>query len=321
MKTLKKPYNMLIRSKRCVSQEWLLGTLSLIFVKVSPSKVKVFEWSHGRLKRDPVVSLYKSYTVLHRWPHCGDPLYWKIASLMKIKFKTLHTFGFRLVTFSDGSRAVFFPGMKITYGGKPVRPYPKKWQCETREALDTMRLEKNRRQRLYHKRHYPYLAAARRFEAAAEYESGQKTRVNEQPIRVDVEKLPLTDVFKLRNVSHRRILIDYYGLDAILATLDSKVLDSEVINGNSYQLVMVSSPYYNSPLGNGMVGTYLRMINPSTGETHFEGVPNYRSTRPRVAHPRAFPLTSRGGLSSQTVRGALAWRDGEDEYTVPVQLT
>jgi len=53
------------------------------------------------------------------------------------------------------------------------------------------------------------------------------------------------------------------------------------------------------------------MVNPSTDEIHFEGVPNLNGDR------------GWGGLTKETVKHALAWRDSDtgNEYEVPVILT
>ena len=47
------------------------------------------------------------------------------------------------------------------------------------------------------------------------------------------------------------------------------------------------------------------MINPSTGESHFEGVANVAGT------PSNRGWSSGGELQSATVKAALSWRDGD----------
>ena len=61
----------------------------------------------------------------------------------------------------------------------------------------------------------------------------------------------MDDVFKLQNVSHRKYIIDYYGMDTILAGLESTVIDSDVINGNAYELLEVIIPFSNGEDGEG----------------------------------------------------------------------
>lgn len=308
MPTFKQRYNMLTRSKGYVAKETIFSTLSLIFVKVNRSKVNVYEISGGCLKSDPVVSLYEKHLTLHYWPLQGYSLYNHMRHFAKIRYKMVGWIDF--VVFADGTRSIFFPGMKVTYGGKPVQPYPKKRRQETKEVLQEIRERKNAMQRLYYHRK----KSAERFEAAAEYESGRYGF--RRLVHVDVSKLPMDDVFKLQNVSQRQSLIDYYGLDAILAGLETEVIDKDVINGNPYELVTVKIPFSQSSVEE-EIGTYLRMVNPSTDEIHFEGVPNYDRELARSREEWDRDET----ILKHTVKAALAWRDGETRYTVPKILT
>ena len=310
MRTFKQYHNELTRKKKYVAKETIFNTLSLIFVKVNRSKVNVYELA-GQLRSDPVVSLYEKHIKLHYWPSRYYGVFSHLSSFAKFSLNTIQFCD--IVTFSDGSKSVFFKGMKITYRGKQVLPYPRKYVEETEEVLNTFRLRKNALQRLYYHRK----KAADRFEAAAVYEDDNRTW--EQPSYVDVSKLPIDDVFKLQNVSHRRYIIDYYGMDTILATLESRVIDTDVINDNSYELIEVNIPFRNR--GDGMdeqIGTYLRMVNPSTDEIHFEGVPNYNKN---FASDSDRQWARDNTILSPTVKGALAWRDNETRYTVPKKIT
>ena len=158
--------------------------------------------------------------------------------------------------------------------------------------------------------------AAERFEAVAVFEDDNKRW--RTPKYVDVSQLPMDDVFKLQNVSHRKYIIDYYGMDTILAGLESTVIDSATIRGNPYELIEVDIPFSNwrDPEVN-QKGTYLRMVNPSTSEIHFEGVPNYDKWLARSRDKDERDET----ILSPTVRAALAWRDGETRYAIPIKLT
>ena len=202
--------------------------------------------------------------------------------------------------------------MKITYTGRPKRPYPKKQVQESKTALNELRERKNAFQRLYYHR----AMAGKRFEAAAVFEDDNKRW--RTPKYVDVSQLPMDDVFKLQNVSHRKYIIDHYGIDAILATLDHHVIDSATIRGNPYDLIEVDIPFSNwrDPEVN-QKGTYLRMVNPSTSEIHFEGVPNYDKWLARSREKDERDET----ILSPTVRAALAWRDNETRYAIPIKLT
>mgnify|MGYP000032323365 CR=1 FL=1 len=311
MCTFKQHYNELTRKKKYAAKETILRTLSLIFVKITPSKVNGYEMTYSRLKNDPVVSLYENHLKFHYWPTSG---YYAItrhlSSIAKFSLNCIQDHD--LVTFSDGSKSVFFKGMKISYRGKPVLPYPRKYVEKTEMVLQEMRERKNALQRLYYHRK----KAADRFEAAAVFEDDNKRW--RTPKYVDVSQLPIDDVFKLQNVSHRKYIIDHYGMDTILASLESRVIDSDVINNNPYDLIEVDIPFSNwrDPEVN-QKGTYLRMVNPSTSEIHFEGVPNYDKWLGRSREKDERDET----ILSPTVRAALAWRDGETRYAIPIKLT
>ncbi len=311
MKTFKSYYNSLVHHKKYVAKEFIFETTSLLFVKISPSKVNCYEMSNWGLKDQPMASLYQSHFKLHYWPYKQNRLVRNYLSTVG-KFSLNYVQGNDLVTFANGSKSVFFKGMKITYTGRPKRPYPKKRVQESKTALNELRERKNAFQRLYYHRK----KAAERFEAVAVFEDDNK--LWRTPKYVDVSQLPMDDVFKLQNVSHRKYIIDYYGMDTILAGLESTVIDSATIRGNPYELIEVDIPFSNwrDPEVN-QKGTYLRMVNPSTSEIHFEGVPNYDKWLARSRDKDERDET----ILSPTVRAALAWRDGETRYAIPIKLT
>jgi len=311
MCTFKQHYNELTRKKKYAARETIFGNLSLIFVKITPSKVNAYEMS-WRLQSEPVVSLYKNHLKLHYWPSQSNRVVRRhLSSIAKFSLNCIQDR--RLVTFSDGSKSVFFKGMKISYRGKPVLPYPRKYVEKTKMVLQEMRERKNALQRLYYHRK----KAADRFEAAAVF--GDDNKRWRTPKYVDVSQLPMDDVFKLQNVSHRRYIIDHYGMDTILASLESRVINSDVINNNPYDLIEVVIPFTNRGDGDGeQKGTYLRMVNPSTGEIHFEGVPNYNKY---FASDSDRQWARDNTILSPTVRAALAWRDNETRYAIPIKLT
>ena len=122
----------------------------------------------------------------------------------------------------------------------------------------------------------------------------------------------MEDIFKLVNVSIRSKVIAHFGMDNVLKTLKHFIVDSDTIDGRYYELVEVSIPDMNSDNGF-RKGNYLKMINPSTSEIHFEGVPNHGER------------TSGWGefLHKNTVKCALSWRDDENQsdYNKPITLT
>lgn len=151
----------------------------------------------------------------------------------------------------------------------------------------------------------------------------QNTRVlrllNEAQKTNDWSKLKTSDVFKLRNVAKRTALIEHFGMETILKDQDHEVIDKDQIDGREYELLRIQLPNMNQTINlesnakdknAKRPATYLRMINPSTGETCVEGVPNNRSN-----------IWSKA-ITMDTVKDALAWRDGDvGTYKVPVALT
>ena len=139
---------------------------------------------------------------------------------------------------------------------------------------------------------------------------------------INWDMIPMNDIFKHRNVTLRTNILNHYGINKVLKTLKYDVVDVDFLNGGEYKLLNVTIP---DLAGNSRQterkGLYLEMINPSTGESHFEGVAN---------------VDTWSGLKKATVKEALAWRDGDREtqnltgyehrdtkstYVVPVKLT
>jgi hypothetical protein len=83
-------------------------------------------------------------------------------------------------------------------------------------------------------------------------------------------------ILKEGNIDVRRYLVEKIGLDRLLKTVPSKLIDRY----KSYELIMVKM--------NGMDCYYLKMQNPSIDAVHFEGV----------------------DPSCRTVKAALEWRNG-----------
>tara|TARA_R100000781_G_scaffold81916_1_gene50484 strand:+ start:1843 stop:2808 length:966 start_codon:yes stop_codon:yes gene_type:complete len=114
----------------------------------------------------------------------------------------------------------------------------------------------------------------------------------------DINDLDIKDAFRIFNVSERREVIAAFGMDTILANCESKVLDKRSVDNRPYEVVAVKVDDASFP-DRYRWCNYLRMINPSTSEIHFEGIPNFNTT----------------------VIDALKWRDGETDYVKPVVLT
>ena len=122
-------------------------------------------------------------------------------------------------------------------------------------------------------------------------------------------------------MSTRSNILGHYGMEALLKVIKYDTLDIDFIDGREYKLLNVTIPDLTLGQETETKCLYLQMLNPSTGESHFEGIANVgRWNAPKEA----------------TVKEALAWRDGDrdiqglndwegsdkkTEYVVPVKLT
>jgi hypothetical protein len=96
-------------------------------------------------------------------------------------------------------------------------------------------------------------------------------------------------ILRERNAEARREIIRKVGIEKVIRQLGAKVVDK----WGNYELLVLDIPdMQDRP-------TYLKMLNPSVGVWHIEGVPS--------------DITS--------CRKALAWRDEEGEYNAPEELT
>ena len=115
---------------------------------------------------------------------------------------------------------------------------------------------------------------------------------------INWDMIPMDDVFKHRNATLRSNILEHYGINAILETLSYDTIDIDFIDGREYKLLDVVIPDNSTADRSEQACLYLQMINPSTGENHFEGIANVgRWNAPKEA----------------TVKEALAWRDGDRE--------
>ena len=119
--------------------------------------------------------------------------------------------------------------------------------------------------------------------------------------KINWDMIPVDDVFKHRNATLRSNIIEHYGMNAIINTLEYEVVDEDTIDGRYYKLLDVTIPDFSNANDNDSYkGLYLEMINPSTGESHFEGVPN-----------AGLGGWNNSSLQEATVKAALAWRDND----------
>ena len=113
-------------------------------------------------------------------------------------------------------------------------------------------------------------------------------KVPKEIVLTNWDKLDPKMVLTEKNVEIRREIVRKIGMERIIEKLGAKVIDKNVktIDGinHEYELLMVD-------IGFGKKCPYLKMINPSIGTYHVEGV-----------HP-----------DCKTVNDALEWRNGTKE--------
>lgn len=113
-------------------------------------------------------------------------------------------------------------------------------------------------------------------------------------ITSEVFFMPASDIepemlLKEENAEARKEIIKKIGIKRVIRSLGAVSLDK----WGNYELLVLNIPSMD------IRPVYLKMLNPSTGDWHVEGVP------PTI----------------RTCKGALAWRDGEKEYIIPDRLT
>ena len=151
--------------------------------------------------------------------------------------------------------------------------------------------------------------------------SWKRAEVGAGTEKVNWDMIPMDDIFKHRNATLRSNILEHYGINALLKTLSYDTVDIDFIDEREYKLLNVTIPNFSRGINTEAKCLYLQMINPSTGESHFEGIAN--------VGPWNAPKEA-------TVKEALAWRDGDrdmqgltgwgnednkTEYVIPVKLT
>ncbi len=184
-------------------------------------------------------------------------------------------------------------GFSFGLNGKMISQVPRECKDLFKESKEAARQAKNRN-------------------ARANYaNTSTVAKVRNARVTGDYSKLVPQDVFKLRNVTTRTELLDHYGQDKVLDSIDHDVIHKDEIDGRKYELLRFSLPFQRFGLDDPTLATYLKMINPSTGETCIEGVPN---------NVQGSPWST--AIDMNCVKDALKWRDGDDtSYDVPQVLT
>jgi hypothetical protein len=182
--------------------------------------------------------------------------------------------------------------MEFSWDGNLISEIPKKAQKRYDEWYQGVKDNRNAQSRA----RYAQQAAEREFR---KYDAAGK-----------LDEYPIENVFTIQNAQLRSYAINAIGLEKVLAPYPTKIIDTETIeNQGKYELVDIQLPsvsiyqWGRRTISEPKWCLYLKMVNQSTGEYHLEGVPrdsdNWNNCIPE-----------------ETVRGALAWRDGEDPQRV-----
>ena len=204
-----------------------------------------------------------------------------------------------LINMNGTTVATYFP-MKFNWEGELIGRIPKKAKDMATHCYEENRKIRNRN-------------------ARSNYQNTRVVRLMRlAESKNDWSKLKTSDVFCLSNVAKRTELLEHFGVETVLATLDHEVVHKDEIDGRKYELLRFQLPRTGFAWNEGVrsrietaPATYLKMINPSTGESCIEGIPNNTQS------------TWKTEVTTATVQEALAWRDGDTigKYVVPVALT
>ena len=220
---------------------------------------------------------------------------WNMGSFLSLGLLygcyTRHSMGLTLVQCNiKGKNAAVVPHglMKFDWEGNLISEIPKK----ATKQYDTW---------------YKGVKGTRNAQSRARYAQQKAEREFKKYDKAgNLDKYPIANVFLIQNAQLRSYAMNAIGLEKVLAPYPVKVVNTETIKGQGkYELIDVQIPSISIyQFGRRTESTpkwclYLKMINQSTGEYHLEGVPrkedNWNSYIPE-----------------ETVRGALAWRDGEE---------
>jgi hypothetical protein len=197
----------------------------------------------------------------------------------------------------NGEEVLTFANLSISWNGNLLKRPPKAALDETKKLFQTDKNIRNRhRKSNYHNKKVTDLLTIAKL-------SNKES---------DWNKLKPLDVFYLHNTADRTFLINHFGINKILNDMEHSVIDEETINGNKYQLLrfLVPNDKWANNGSETKPATYLKMINPSTGEDCIEGVPNNKDHEWNTRN-----------INMNSVVEALAWRDRDSSYIIPTKLT
>jgi hypothetical protein len=125
-------------------------------------------------------------------------------------------------------------------------------------------------------------------------------RMTEEQVMTPASEMSMTDIMKEPNVDIRRELLRKVGLERFLDYTQSREVDRMVVKYNNKEIeYLLLDIVLQHEGGTTTTARVLKMDNPSINAVHVEGVEE----------------------DCKTVKEAIAWRMGLDEYVEPEQLT
>jgi len=221
---------------------------------------------------------------------------WPMSGFLSLNFLfgcyTRFSQGQSLIMTNNKGAITPFAKMEFSWDGNLISKIPKVAQKQYDDWYQNVKNQRNAQARA----RYAQQGAEREFR---KYDAAGK-----------LDEYPVENVFTIQNAQLRSYAINAIGLEKVLAPYPTKVIDTETIeNQGKYELIDVQLPsvsiyqWGRRTISEPKWCLYLKMVNQSTGEYHLEGVPrdsdNWNNCIPE-----------------ETVRGALAWRDGEDPQRV-----
>ena len=153
-------------------------------------------------------------------------------------------------------RFPLYPGVIVNSTGRPIEACPESYLSDMRQAHENRRAARREFSRGYARRRRAIL----RWQ---EFQDGERSR----------ESIPMRDVIRLANASDRVDFLREFGAEAVhkaLPIIAEGPIEERAIGGvfHEYQVITINVGEDDSPV----VNPYLRMTNPSTGETCIEAV-------------------------------------------------
>ena len=234
--------------------------------------------THKQLMRQGVISIYYPWTIRY----CRSSYFVRLHD--KTEFAPWH-----------GMKIDLKSGILINKPNRvAIKEYKKAKATDVRRRKASALSNKNNREALER-----YRKAGGDTKAARDGWSGgawQRAEPNAGTEKINWDMIPMDDMFKHRNATLRSNILEHYGINAVLETLSHDTVDIDFIDGREYKLLNVLIPDNSIADRKDEKCLYLQMINPSTGESHFEGIANVGNwNAPKEA----------------TVKEALAWRDDD----------